>query len=159
MQSMFNFENNSQQHYQLKPTDTFTTNTNGVLKAFVVTEQGDPLNRFIYEKEISTFKKLECGFNYNVNKQEILQARIVSIENDKVVVQIDLGDFETSKELNPFYVKKLKMLGLLYVDSEFEFVITETETGQLTEVRAFEKFEDEEEVIDFYKKLKNEIGN
>lgn len=157
-QAVFNSENLTKQHYNLKPADTFSTDVDGVIKSFKITDQGDPLSRFLDEREVNTFNEKYEDAYCSINKQEVLQAKVVSIKKNKVIVEISLPEYDTLKELNQFYVNKLDSLGLLYVDSEFEFVITETQTGQLTEVRAFTGFEDEKEVIDFYENLKNEIG-
>ncbi len=144
----------------LEHSDTFRTEYDGVIRKFKI-NKGIPENYFSLSEEI---EDNSCQFPdniywraYNIAQKESVNVRIVAIENDDVVVEMELDNCEIDRKLNPFYVRKLKEMGLLYQDSIFQFIYTETPTGQNIEIKPQDNIVDEK-ISDFYRMLKTEIG-
>lgn len=142
-------------NYNLLPHDTFSTEVNGVYKKFKITNDGDPQSIFLNPTEDTTFNSTD--YSCVATETKNIRTEIISITEDKVVVEMYLPDREIQKSLKQLYIRKLKELDLYYEGANFDFVFTETEFGQTTEIQKIDNIKDFE-AENFIKQLQDEIG-
>ena len=144
----------------LEHTDSFKTEYEGVVRKYKI-DKGIPQNYFSFSEDPSENSCITSDNNYlrsyGIAEEESVNARIISIEDNKVIVEMELDNCEIERKLKPFYVRKLKEMNLLFPNSIFQFVYKETQTGQNIEIRPLGDIVDKE-IFDFYKMLKTEIG-
>ena len=135
--------------------DEFWTIGETALRRYTVSTTGkaEILNITLYTPKDTAIKEYK---NLSETNTEKILYKIISINDNEVIVEIFLENCEVQKKLNKYYISILKDKNKLFVGSEFYIVYEKTQDGLNIRIESYNSEYNNNEIYnDLYKKLVN----